>query len=181
MTLDTAMMLALILTEMTIEEVSVETLLKSDELIEIAPNATVKPEGAGLILATGRRSVEHLDELEDVLVQGTERITEHALMQDQVFDAQEKILSPEAEFLEERGIYFVSLSQVTLSDERNAQKLGLTVPEFCAWSVRFWGRLLSQEVDARTPEGVTAQKKGHITRELMMEFRIRIKMAHGDD
>ena len=181
MTLDTAMMLAVILTEMVAEEISVESLLVSAEPIEIAPGATVRPESVALLVASGRRSVERPDDLRDVLYQGAQHVAENERMHDQVIDAAREILEPVDEYRDAREVYFSSLSQVTLSDERNAHKLGLTVPELCAWSARFWGRIFSQEVEARTPEDATAQKKGHITRELMMEFRIRMKMTNGVD
>ncbi|GGG70271.1 hypothetical protein GCM10011374_38500 [Kocuria dechangensis] len=57
-----------------------------------------------------------------------------------------------------------------LTDERAAKKLGMTDNQLLGWSLRLWGKVLSQEVEERAGQDATAQKKGHVTRALVKEL-----------
>lgn len=80
-----------------------------------------------------------------------------------------------------RGQMKDGLKSFALADERAAKKLELTKQEMVGASYRRWGRLMSQEVDARAPEGATAQKRGHITRELIAELEQHMDSDRGDN
>lgn len=86
-----------------------------------------------------------------------------------------------SEGMEPRLLYLMAIVNMELADKRNAKKLGLSEPEFCAWSVRLWRHLMSEETERRAPENATAQKKGRITRELMEEMREAVERERGND
>lgn len=174
-TLETALILALILTDVTATNVSLGALLESDEPIELAPRATLTV-GTAQALARGDRIVTY----RDGLVEGGEILEAGVLPIAQAHESYNEILRPVGVTPERTNALNEGRAAWSLADERNARKLGLSDAEFLAWSVRLWGRLMSQETEARAPEGATAQKKGRITRDLMDDLRQQLGADHGD-
>lgn len=70
-----------------------------------------------------------------------------------------------------RGEVKAAQRAFSLADANAAKKLGVTESTFVGASLALWGRLMSQETDARAPEDATAQKRGHISRGLIAELR----------
>lgn len=177
--LETALMLSAILSAMTGQPVSVGALLETDEPVTLTPRATLKPNGAQILL-----SGEGATELDAALEEYGSIVSEQSDEVDEIMGAYAGIVVPavpEVLSPDEAQTYFVEVINRTLSDERNARTLDLTDAEFSAWSVRLWGHLMSTETEKRAPEGATAQKKGRITRELMAEMREAVERGRGND
>lgn len=60
-----------------------------------------------------------------------------------------------------------------LAEQRAAAAVGISVDELTAWSGLLWGTTLSAERDRRTGPDASAQKRGHVTRQLVDEIRDR--------
>lgn len=67
-----------------------------------------------------------------------------------------------------------------VAEKRAQKKFGLTEDELRDACAKLWGRSLSTERDRRS-HGGSAQKKGHITRELMQELESYLESHHGND
>lgn len=170
--LETVLMLSVILADLTGKLVSVSDLLESGESVALAPRATLRP-GVAQTLTCGSGDVAA-----DGLIEEEEAIFADQMQNwDEIKDALGRLISRKAE----PALFLSALMEMTLSDDRNARKLGLTSAEFSAWSVRLWGHLMSKETEKRAPEGATAQKKGRITRELMAEMREAVERDNGHD
>lgn len=68
---------------------------------------------------------------------------------------------------------------VSLSVERAAKRMGISTRAMHLWSLRLWGHSLDDEVSERAGEVATAQKKGHVTRQLVKEIQSAIEASHG--
>lgn len=66
------------------------------------------------------------------------------------------------------------------ADYRNARRLQVDRNAYIGACLRLWGRLLSEETEARAPEGASPQKKGRITRELLGSLRGQLRVDAGD-
>lgn len=173
-TVDLLLFLAYLLTELLGEVVRPADFLRSEDGIEIAPRATLKPGLAAQALEGGGGGLWTAD-----LVEGDDHLDE-ALERVRIrYDGVNEVLRPVGmtpQTAEQLGEAHRAWS---LSDERAARKLGLSQGRFTAWSIRLWGRLMSAEAELRSPAGATPQKKGRITRELLAE--LQEAMSHGDD
>lgn len=58
----------------------------------------------------------------------------------------------------------------TLTEQRAATKLGLQDHILFLWAWRLWGKSFADEIRARTSEGSSPQKRGHVTRVLLREI-----------
>lgn len=65
-----------------------------------------------------------------------------------------------------------------LADARAAKRLGLEKDDFIRRCLALWGRVLSDETEARAPEGATPQRKGAITRALVAELQEAMSDGH---
>lgn len=173
-TVDLLLFIAYLLGNLLGEAVRPADLLRSDEGIQIAPRATLNPGKAAQALEAGDSGLWTSD-----LVEGDDLIDEEMEQVRARYDGVGEVLRPvgmtprTAEQLDEAHRAW------SLSDERAARKLGLSQGRFTAWSIRLWGRLMSAEVERRSPAGATPQKKGRITRELLAE--LQEVMSRGDD
>nr|WP_255396208.1 helix-turn-helix transcriptional regulator [Kocuria sp. CNJ-770] len=169
-TMETLLVLALVLSELTGESVTPAVLLDASEPIEIAPQATLRP-GVVREVLEGRNAGLFVGDLVD-----GEKLIQEAVgrLQDRM-GAYRNVMGPG--FDTER----VNEAQAawSLADERAARKLGVANAEFLAWSVRLWGHTMSAEVEKRAEPGASPQKKGRITRVLLDELRQAVN--RGDD
>lgn len=66
-----------------------------------------------------------------------------------------------------------------VAEARVAKALGVPHGLLTAWSTKLWGRSLSQERDARSRPGDSAQRRGRITRDLIAELRSEMEQQNG--
>lgn len=175
-TLDTLLMLCALLSDMTMKDISVASLVRSTGPVAIAPEGTLSPGVAEKLVRDGQVSYRQTFEEGGDIIAATVASVHQA--NDQYF----KILDPEfrGDLVAVRA-HNEGRTKWSLSDERNARKLGLTDAEFLGWCVVLWGRLMSLEVEDRAPEGATPQKKGRITRELLAELREALEQHRASD
>lgn len=178
-TLETALMLAVILTDLRRDKppVALADLLESVEEFQLAPRATVRAGYSDALLLQS-----DMGDATDVIVEGGPDATTDPNLLSRTLPALRQVFGPRPGVTTSQRV-FGAVMNMTLTDERNARRMGLTEAEFAAWCVKLWGHLMSVETEQRAPEGATAQKKGRITRELMQELQgyVSGERARGDD
>lgn len=172
-TVEVLVVLCAALADLTGQRLSPAMLLDTARPVQIGPRYLVAP---GALPALFRGEAADLDPLgsdhqagpdEDELSQSFRAFAELQLA---VGDAKGRVSEDDARR---------AFSAAALADERAATKLGLSRAQLVGYSLRLWGRLLSEESAARAGEGTTPQKRGRITRELLQE--IEDARSHGDD
>lgn len=76
-------------------------------------------------------------------------------------------------------VWTETLRTAGLADERAAERIGIDRMQFLAHAARLWGRSLTAERDRRSGEGVTAQARGQITRQLEKAVRDAVEARNG--
>ncbi|MCR4526558.1 helix-turn-helix domain-containing protein [Kocuria rhizophila] len=178
-TLDTALMLAVVLTDLRsgMNPVTLSDLLESEEPFELAPRATVRAGFAEALLLQS-----DMGEDAGTAIDGPGAVVGDARSLGRMVPALHRVFGANPGMTTSQRV-FGAVMNMTLTDERNAKKMGLAEAEFAAWCVKLWGHLMSVETEQRAPEGATAQKKGRITRELMQELQeyMSREQTRGDD
>lgn len=170
----TLLMLSFLLTSLTSEDVTVERLLKYDGPISLAPDGTLKPGAIKLLLnGVGLAPREIFEEEAGLIGEAVDSLRGD-------YDDYNRILRPVGMTPGTAEAIDSGRRSWALSDERNAQKLGLRESEFLAWSIRLWGQLMSAETATRAGADSAPQRRGWVTRELMNQMREAIR-DRGDD
>ncbi|MFJ3958899.1 helix-turn-helix domain-containing protein [Arthrobacter sp. NPDC090010] len=72
-------------------------------------------------------------------------------------------------------------SSAGVAEDKAARSLGITSSELLGAAAALWGRSLTAEREARSQNGMTAQARGRITRQLLDELRTHIGNCRGVD
>lgn len=167
-TVETLLSLCVVMSEATDSPVGMPDLLATTDAIQISPDATVPARNVSMIVSTDPDYWAPEDEPSppEAPMSASRPSDIQA-----IWAAYERIVSPGPMNLATLNPIVNARRAWSLTDERNARKLGLSDEDFLVWCFRLWGQLMSAETEARAPEGATAQKRGRITRELLAELQ----------
>ena len=171
-TLDTLAVLALALTrDGDREPVAVGDLVAGEDLIELTPKVAVTSESLVTWLAGGNL------EMRADTTTAQHAVAKFSAMLDGLR------LPPRGRMLPADRVdtYLDMVASITPGEERLAHAAGIDPVELRAWAMHLWREPVEKRRDTIAGPGVTPQKKGHVSRELLTEITDAMRAEHGDD